>query len=170
MQALGAVTFLHCFLPGLSRCHESFGHRCGLYRGQAPARFWNQATPGNSVSLDRRQNSLAKSCFGNPPLWLSAAVAVYPTCPGPLSAWRPLGSVATSSPLLSVTGCLASGCWPLSRLVASVRHVPWWPKHLLLAAHPLLDPSGLPTIKLTGSLRSGQSPLGGVCLAAMSEQ
>jgi hypothetical protein len=35
---------------------------------------------------------------------------------------------------------------------------------LLLAAHPLLDPSGLPTY---GSRRSGQSPLGGVCLAAL---
>ena len=33
------------------RCRESFDHRCGLYRVQAPARFWNQATPGNSVSL-----------------------------------------------------------------------------------------------------------------------
>lgn len=39
-------------------------------------------------------------------------VAVYPACPSPLSAWRHLGSVATSSPPHSVTGCLASGCWP----------------------------------------------------------
>lgn len=47
---------------------------------QAPARFWNQATPGNSVSLDRRQNSLAKSCFGNPPLCSSSALkGVIPT-------------------------------------------------------------------------------------------
>ena len=32
------------------------------------------------------------------------------------------------------------------------------------AAHPLLDPSGLPTIQLTGSLRSGQSPIRSVCV------
>ena len=36
--------------------------------------------PGSSVRLDRRQNSLAKSCFGNPPLYSSSALkGVIPT-------------------------------------------------------------------------------------------